>query len=114
MNKYIILLSGWLLFAGTVCAQGGPDDGLEAVPPPPDIPDPLKSGDIIEPEVTIIRQDGAVIEEYRINGNLYMVKITPSVGKPYYLIDRDGDGTMEYRSGKLETRSVPQWVIFSW
>jgi len=114
MKNQLILFFALLVFAGTVPAQDGPDEEPEAVPPPPDIPDPLRSGDVIEPEVTIIRRDDAVIEEYRINGYLYMVKITPSAGRPYYLMDRDGDGSMEYRSGKLESPSVPQWVIFSW
>src|SRR5690606_6816800 len=77
------------------------DENLEPVPEPPRIPDPLESGQPIEPEVTIIRRDDAVIEEYRINGRMYMVKVTPKVGKPYYLVDQDGDGQLESRMGRL-------------
>ncbi len=55
-----------------------------------------------------------MIEEYRVNGLLYAAKITPDVGAAYYLIDRDGDGTLESRSGELEDIAVPHWVIFSW
>jgi len=88
---------------------------LEDVPEPPDLPDPVESGEAIEPEVTIIRRKDAVIEEYRVNGNLYMIKITPAVGKPYYLVDRDGDGRMESRLSQLYNDIlVPQWVLFRW
>ena len=83
-------------------------------PAPPDLPDPVESGQALEPEVTIIRKDDATISEYRVNGNLYMVKIVPFVGKPYYLIDRDGDGEMEGRTSIYDDIIVPQWVLFSW
>lgn len=87
----------------------------EAVPQPPDLPAPMQSGEPIEPEVTIIPQEDRVIEEYRVNGLLYMVKITPSVGKPYYLVDKDGDGRMESRlSEPFDDVFVPQWVLFTW
>jgi len=44
-----------------------------------------------------------------------MVKVTPFIGKPYYFIDRDGDGLMESRMSDLYNPThVPQWVIFSW
>ena len=96
-------------------AQEPSQEQFDAVPPPPDIPPPLESGSPIEPEVTIIRKENAVLEEYRVNGMLYMVKVTPRVGKPYYLIDQDGDGTMETKSTNIyQDPVVPQWVLFSW
>lgn len=87
----------------------------EAVSQPPVLPEPMESGEKIEPEVTIIKRDDATIEEYRHNGRLYMVKITPVVGKPYYLVDRDGDGQMEARMSEIyDDFVVPQWVILRW
>ena len=84
-------------------------------PAPPDLPDRLEDGQPIEPEVTIVRKGDAVVEEYRANGRMFMVKITPKVGKPYYLLDKDGDGNMESRMSDIyEDFVVPQWVIFSW
>ncbi|OGT79918.1 MAG: hypothetical protein A3H91_07085 [Gammaproteobacteria bacterium RIFCSPLOWO2_02_FULL_61_13] len=84
-------------------------------PTPPDLPDRLEDGQPIEPDVTIVRKGDAVVEEYRANGRMFMVKITPKVGKPYYLLDKDGDGRMESRMSDLyEDFAVPQWVIFSW
>ena len=105
-----VLLS---IFTWRVYAQEG--TASEEVLPPPDIPEQIQSGEAIEPEVTIIRRDKEIIEEYRIGGNLYMVKITPSVGPPYYLVDQDGDGKLESKTTRLGSDSaVPQWVIFSW
>ncbi|MCS3904219.1 hypothetical protein J2T55_002254 [Methylohalomonas lacus] len=95
--------------------EAGDDDGAAAVPAPPELPERMESGEPIEPEVTIIQREDAEIEEYRVNGRLYMVKVKPSNGPVYYLVDRDGDGHMESRiSGIKDDPIVPQWVIFSW
>ena len=53
--------------------------------------------DAIEPEVTIKKRDEVTVEEYRIHGRLYMVKVTPKVGPPFYLIDDRGDGNFTRR-----------------
>ena len=67
------------------------------------------------PEVTIKEQHNRRVEEYRRNNNLYMVKVTPFHGKPYYLVDDDGSGDMEMRRNAegMDNR-VPQWTLFSW
>ncbi|MCG8379776.1 MAG: DUF2782 domain-containing protein [Proteobacteria bacterium] len=109
------LLSLILLFATSVVMAGNTNPGgLEPVPEPPDLPDPLETGETIEPQVTIIRKEDATIEEYRINGALYMVKVTPAVGPAYYMIDNDGDGRMDLRRSDLDDVIVPQWVLFTW
>ena len=51
----------------------------------------------LEPEVSIIKRDDAVVHEYRMNGQLYMIKIEPVVGPPYYLFDSNGDGNNRAR-----------------
>jgi len=115
MFRLILILISSLMLTSYALAQSGEDEAYADVPLPPDIPDPLEDGQIIEPEVTIIRTDEKVIEEYRLNGQIYMIKITPKIGKPYYLIDRDGDGTMEARTSEIyDDFLVPQWVLFSW
>ena len=86
---------------------------LAPVPEPPDIMEAMEKSETTEPQVTIT-QDDVVIEEYKRNGELYMVKITPAVGPPYYLIDTDGDGRMESRRSDLDDVSVPHWVLFTW
>ena len=113
MKRFLISLA--LLFvSSTIMAGNSNPGGLESVPEPPDLPDPLETGENIEPQITIIRNEDAVIEEYRINGNLYMVKVTPSIGPVYYLIDNDGDGSLDPIHHELDDISVPQWVLFTW
>ena len=47
---------------------------------PAELPPPAMSDEEeIEPEVQIIKREDKTIEEYRINGRLYMVKVTPAV-----------------------------------
>jgi len=88
---------------------------LAAVPEPPDLPMPVQSGETLEPDITIIRKGKETIQEYRKNGELYMVKIVPNVGPAYYLIDTDGDGNMDVRKSDLdEGMNINQWKIFSW
>lgn len=103
----------WLLTPGKIYAE----DELPPIlfPEQPDLPPPVESGETLEPDITIIRRGKRTIQEYRINGSLYMVKIIPDAGPPYYLLDTDGDGNMDVRRSDLErTLKVPQWVIYSW
>jgi hypothetical protein len=125
MKSINLVLAGVLAAAGPAghvhaqaedaAGSGAAAEEFADVPLPPELPDPIESGQAIEPEVSIIRTEEKVIEEYRVNGHLYMVKITPVVGRPYYLIDQDGDGQMEGRISDIyNTPRVPQWVLFSW
>jgi hypothetical protein len=111
-----LLISALMLGAGAQAAEPTipPDDGLVPAPEPPVIPEAVESGAALEPEVTIIKRGADTVQEYRLNGRLYMVKITPTSGVPYYLIDTDGDGQMETRQNDVRSSKVPQWVIFSW
>jgi hypothetical protein len=44
-----------------------------------------------------------------------MIKVTPSVGKPYYLTDTDGDGSLETRQFELDSGLlVPNWILLEW
>ncbi|MFB6259420.1 MAG: DUF2782 domain-containing protein [Thiohalorhabdaceae bacterium] len=65
-----------------------------------------------DPEVTIIQREDMTITEYRSGGRVYMVKVNPEVGPPYYLVDRNGDGSWDRRMGP--DIAVPQWTIFEW
>ena len=49
--------------------------------------------------------------EYRVNGKLYMLKVTPPHGVPYYLIDEKGDGRMSRQDPLDSGLRVPMWVI---
>ena len=113
MKKLLISLTLFMVSTAVMAGNSSPG-GLEPVPEPPELPDPLVTGENIEPEVTIIRKKDSVIEEYRINGQLYMVKVTPAVGPVYYMKDMDGNGQMDQTRYALEDPSVPQWVLFTW
>jgi hypothetical protein len=69
----------------------------------------------IAPAVTLREHENRMVEEYRVNNNLYMLKITPSVGAPYYLVDEDGSGDMAWHRGASQfEQNIPQWALFSW
>ena len=80
---------------------------LEEIPPPTIGSDENPD----EPEITIIKKQGETIEEYRINGQLYMMKITPAHGVPYYLHKEDQDGSW-INTGPNPPLSIPKWTIF--
>ena len=109
----ILTAAALMLLASGAVAQEQPP--LEAVPEPPPMPEPMQSGQTIEPDVTIVRGDEETVVEYRVNGSLRAVKVIPDVGPPYYLADADGDGNLETKSyPHAPDFLVNQWVIFSW
>ena len=65
---------------------------------------------VLEPQITITTRGADKVEEYRISGRLYMVKVTPKLGAPYYLVDDTGDGNFVRQSLHSGIR-VPQWVL---
>jgi Protein of unknown function (DUF2782) len=115
MKKLLYIIAMSIFLTSQTYAEDVIEEEFADAPLPPDLPDPLESGQPIEPEVTIVRRGDATIEEYRLNGRMYMAKITPKIGKPYYLVDKDGDGRMEARMSTIyDDFVVPQWVLFSW
>ncbi len=71
--------------------------------------------DTLQPDVVIKQDKRGLIEEYRINGRVYMIKVTPKKGPPYYLVDSDGDGELESRKNELAPNLlIPSWVLFRW
>lgn len=111
----------WLLalslgMSGAVLAQGGVSEAEQQKPLSGDTSQETGAVDQpeAEPQVTIVQKGADRVEEYRLNGQLYMVKITPKKGPPYYLIDVDGDGNLETRRNDLMPGSVPTWVLFRW
>lgn len=109
----LILLS-LLVYPAFLLAE--PPPILEAVPEPPEPPMPVESGEVMEPDITIIRKGKNTIQEYRINGQLYMVKVIPDVGPAYYLIDTNRDGNMDVRGTDLDREgiNINQWKLLEW
>lgn len=64
-------------------------------------------------DVTSRRVDGDLIEEYRVQGRLHVVKVTPSRGPTYYLVDKDGDGRLDSSEGEGPVSPV-LWKLFEW
>lgn len=62
-------------------------------------------------EITRTEANGDVITEYRVNGQLRIVRVQPSRGVEYFLHDRDGDGIVDHPGG-----DVPQvyFRLFEW
>lgn len=107
-----LLLALALLFPLTLLAADALPPDLEPLPDIPPPPMGLAGDDVDEPEVTIIKKGEETIEEYRINGELYMMKITPSHGVPYYLQKEDRNGGWSRFDGPEGPLSIPKWVIF--
>lgn len=69
------------------------------------------AADVEEPSITIRNQGRERIEEYRLKGKLYMIRVVPPKGRPYYLIDQMGRGEFTRHEGPAAPVAVPQWVI---
>jgi len=119
MRIYLSLLLGSLslsaFFLATFSLAAFADQpapaNLEPLPPPPAFdasPDISPDG---APEVTIIKQTEQTVEEFRAGGKLYMIKITPKVGAPYYLVDDRGDGKFSRQEGLDSGVRPPRWII---
>ncbi|WP_295542335.1 DUF2782 domain-containing protein [uncultured Thiohalocapsa sp.] len=106
----LIACSG-LGFCATAAAQPEEESPFLSAPA---VPAPPAQGGRVEPEVTIIETDEKVIYEYRVKGQVYMVKIEPVAGPPYYLLDTDGDGTLDVQEDRPPNLALPQWLLFSW
>lgn len=98
-----------------------PEESEDYVPLAPetegDVPIPPKiQEEQVEPTVRIIEEDDRLIEEYRLNGQVYMVKITPKKGPPYYYIDTDGDGKLELDPDQQALNPVQpvHWKVKEW
>jgi len=83
------------------------------VPPPPVIPEGFDEQDSMQADVVIRKGKDKVIEEYRVNGQLYMVKIIPKIGKPYYIRYPDGPEGRVIRR-ELDDINTPFWKLFEW
>lgn len=90
-------------------------DEPPAVPEPPELPPRIQSGEEMEPDITIIRKGKDTIQEYRRGGQLYMIKVQPQVGPAYYLLDVNGDGTMDVKKTDFDKNTnINLWTLFEW
>ncbi len=108
-----------LLIAFPVAAQ----PGLSGLPPSAGTQVQVQTENIqgdeqpnLGPNVVIKqRPNQPMIEEYRVNDRVFMIKVTPEKGFSYYLVDTDGDGRLDSRRNALEPNFlVPQWTLLRW
>ena len=107
MRRLIVLL--FSAIALNVAAQTRPPK-LEPIPEPPPPPAGFLN-ESMEPQVTIIKRGEDKVEEFRMSGKLYMLKVTPPHGVSYYLIDNAGDGKWSRQDSRDSGLRVPMWVI---
>ncbi len=108
MPRLTLIFALLALLTTEVLAQTGTPPRVPDVKPP--AMEPLD--DSLEPQVTIIRREGQTIEEHRVNGKLYKIKVTPENGVPYTLVDQRGDGSFApVEAPGTPALSIPMWVI---
>lgn len=108
MPRLPLIFALLTLLATPVLAQ------TDAPPPVPDVKPPAMAplDDSLEPQVTIVRREGQTVEEHRVNGKLYKIKVTPDNGVPYTLVDQRGDGSfVPVDAPGTPALSLPMWVI---
>ncbi|HFD12626.1 MAG TPA: DUF2782 domain-containing protein [Crenotrichaceae bacterium] len=94
-------------------AAGAADSS--GLPLPPDIPPPVEDGAPMDQDVRIYHEDKKTIYEYRVNGELFLIKVVPEIGPTYFLTDADGDGVVdEQTQGPTSGMKIHQWKLFSW
>jgi hypothetical protein len=107
-------IAGLLLAAALpIAAQQEKPPELQPLPEPPPPPPGYELDPALEPQVTILKRGTDTVEEYRIGGKLYMIKVTPTTGIPYYLVDNRGDGNFVRYDNFDPGLRPPMWVIFT-
>ena len=107
-NKLLALL----LFSCPLATQA-----LEPLPSPPQVSErggvydgtPIQTQPVSSPRAT-----DPLLEKRGFNSQVLSLKVTPVVGYPYYLRDRDGDGGLENDLRELDGVRVPEWILLSW
>ena len=98
-------------FAGLVMAA---QDTAGDVPIPKKAPPPTGTEEVA-PTVTIRSSaNGDRVEEYREAGKVYMVRVVPLRGKPYYLYDDDRNGRLDRSDADRHTIAPVYWTIYEW
>ncbi len=85
---------------------------IEGAPPLP----PKVQEEELQPSVRIRKEQGQTIEEYSLEGRVYMIKVIPEKGPPYYLFDTDGDGQVQSRADKERDGPIRpvMWKLKEW
>lgn len=82
------------------CATADPGGGPPAIP----------AGAV---EAVETKPNGDVVTEYRVAGQLAVVKVQPARGPAYYLYDRNGDGRLDSSEGEGPVSPV-YFELYEW
>lgn len=105
--KRFALIIALFLPVGAFAADAPKWQPVPEIPPPPGmVADPS-----LEPQITIIQRGEDQVAEYRVRGKLYMVKVTPPHGTPYFLVDTHGNGEFRRFDEVTPQLLVPMWVL---
>ena len=108
------IVMGLIVFTFSMAQAGEPKAKQEHVFSSADV-SPAVIEDGLEPEINIQQFDNREVQEYSVNDRVYMIKITPVVGSPYYLVDPYGTGEMEYKRDTVGLEvNPPRWTLFRW
>jgi Protein of unknown function (DUF2782) len=112
----------WLVLVSPALAQNNSEitkppvlPKLEPLPEPPPPPPGYELDPKMEPQVVKIQPKAGERErnEYRINGRLYMIRVVPENGTPYFLVDDLGQGIFVRHGPAATGLRVPTWVLFT-
>ncbi|HET8817978.1 MAG TPA: DUF2782 domain-containing protein [Xanthomonadaceae bacterium] len=95
-----LLLAASLLLALAACMTADPQAGVPEIPP-----------GAIESVKTY--DNGDVVTEYRVAGQLRVVRVQPPRGPAYYLYDRNGDGRLDASEGEGPVSPV-YFKLYEW
>jgi len=111
-----IILSALLALAAQDAAatEKTAEPAAKEAPVPEKIPAKTNDDDTTSVKIRT-RDNGDIVEEYRQGGLVTMVKVTPTRGKPYYIMDNNGDGRLDRADAEAAGGIVPvSWIIATW
>lgn len=111
MRNFLQLTLLLAALAAALPASAQDRSKAQPIPEPPPPPPGFELDPAQEPQVTIRKRGEDTVEEYRVGGKLYMIKVTPPGGRPYYLIDDTGAGQFNRRDSIDTGPRPPMWVI---
>lgn len=115
ISTFVSSLMGLLLLSSvTVFAAETPVPPLSEPLPPPTLKDWETNDENgkIEPQIKTFKKGSDTIEEYRANGELYLIKVTPAHGKSYYLYKEDQTGSWNRFDDVTHSFAIPKWTLF--
>lgn len=105
MLKFFLMLS--MFFLITACTQQTTSNNAAKLKN-----DDEEQSNRADSTLTVYQEGDKTIEERRIKGFIYSVKVIPKQGSPYYLINADGDNNTLQNSPPKQ--KIPSWTLFSW